>query len=375
MRTRDGLNPKANQLSPPVTGRSAAARRKGKAALAAAAQAAEEAKTANKTLGKKPRTCPEYIPPPGHATTDNAVKIGRYKLAHQAQPVVPLDKLDDTGLAEQSRTALRVPERLQEWLDGWTQPDTQGEKADVDAAADLIAALQLDREAEAAARTDRERPVVGGAPRKAAPGPTLEDRENYGLAPHLRRFQQSILQFVGALARGLPMNEVEHHGGITSLRVRILAKSDPDGLGKLLALAQEQRAVAQKEIYEDELQRRVIDGDATAMFGRTGLNTDGEIGVQVKRDPKLLELALTRADPQGAAAVSAAKKAAEAAATQEAKGGTNIGSAVIFNISGIPEWFEEASGLGKQTKRVEAEPTMPSGMLTPPDKLDLPDNN
>jgi hypothetical protein len=75
--------------------------------------------------------------------------------------------------------------------------------------------------------------------------------------------------------------------------------------------------------------------------------------------------------------VSAAKKAAETAATQEAKGSTSINNAVIFNISGMPDWFEQESGLDPNKKPALANENavLPGGMLTPPSKLALPDGN
>ncbi len=123
---------------------------------------------------------------------------------------------------------------------------------------------------------------------------------------------------------------------------------------------------AVQEASRQEIIRRYLKGRSYLALGRASRD-------EVERLKAILAKAGLRETDR--AVVLPAREAAEAAATQEAKGGTNIGSAVIFNISGIPEWFEEASGLGKQTKRVEAEPTMPAGMITPPDKLDLPDNN
>lgn len=331
----------------------------------------------NKSNGSKPRTNPEYFPPPGRSTDEHAIKQRRYELAHQKQQVVPVTKLSDKGLERAAQVALAFPAKLQQWLDTWPQPNTQGEQDDVDTAADLMASLVMERELADAARADAEERAGGRKRNKKndSAGPNLEDTINYGLAPHLKRFQQAVLQGVGALARGLPLADVEHHAGLTMLRLRLLAKSDPDGLQKLYDLALQQRDVALKQIYEDELRRRVIEGEVTPVFGRVDKDQDGQIGEQVKRDNKLLELALERADPEGAAAVSAAKKAAETNAA--AKSGIAVNNAVIYNVS-LPEWFEEASGLGKAAKQVKNTDAqqMPPGMLTAPsDMTDMPQGN
>ena len=325
----------------------------------------------------KPRTCPEYFPPPGRATDEHAIKQRRYELAHLEQKVVPVKELSDKGLERAAQVALAFPAKLQQWLDTWPQPNTQGEQEDVDTAADLMASIVMERELADAARADAEERAGGRKRNKKndSEGPNLEDTINYGLAPHLKRFQQSVLQGVGALARGLPLADVEHHAGLTMLRLRLLAKSDPDGLQKLYDLALQQRDVALKQIYEDELRRRVIEGEVTPVFGRVDKDQDGKIGEQVKRDNKLLELALERADPEGAAAVSAAKKAAETNAA--AKSGIAVNNAVIYNVS-LPEWFEEASGLGKAAKQVartDAQQTPPGMLTAPSDMKDMPEGN
>lgn len=376
MRTHEGRRPKTtNQIDRHQSAAMERGRRDWKKARKADKAREAERKFGNKSEGIKPRTNPEYHPPPGHADTDEAIKYQRWKLGHMKQKVVPVKQLDDTGLAKEAQTALALPARLAEWLDKWPQPNTQGEQADVDTAADLIASLVLDRENGAGADGK------GSRNKKVPSGPNLEDRRNYGLAPHLARFQQAILQGIGALARGLPTEEVEHHAGLTMLRLRLLAKSDPDGLQKLYDLALEQRQIAQKQLYEDELRRRVLEGEEIPVFGRVAKDEDGQIGTQVKRESKLLELALERADPEGAAAVSAARKAAETSATQAAKG-ANIGTAIVFNIQGMPSWFDEACGLAAPkagaSAQQEAEDArvMPPEILVPPDKLDdLPDEN
>ena len=378
MRTHEGNRPKINQVDRHQSKAMERGRRQWKLEQAQNKASERARKFGNKSAGKKPRTLPEYYPPPGHAGTDAAIKKQRWELGHMKQKVVPVDKLDDKGLERAAQQALRIPARLQEWLDTWPQPNSQGEQADVDTAADLIASLVMDREADAI-RLNETDPAPAGNRRKAKPGPNLEDRRNYGLAPHLARFQQSIMQGIGALARGLPTEEVEHHAGLTMLRLRLLAKSDPDGLQPLYDLAMEQRQVALKQIYEDELRRRVIDGEEIPVFGRIAKDEDGRIGTQVKRESKLLELALERADPEGAAAVSAAKKAAETTAQQAAKG-TNIGTAIVFNIQGLPDWFDEASGIADKSKKVleaaEDARVVPPGILVPPDQLsDMPEEN
>jgi hypothetical protein len=153
-----------------------------------------------------------------------------------------------------------------------------------------------------------------------------------GINPPFDKLLVHITAAIGYMLSGKPLEEMRKTVGLCEIDLRLISACDRNGFNPLWKWVKSERSLLRRERYADIMQQRIEKGVAKPVVIRTARDHDEIRMVNVHSESLLVKANEFEREDR-----------------REAKGGTNIGTQIVYNVN-LPAYLQP-----KPEKTIEAE--------------------